>query len=91
MNFYGSVGYIMAGSGIQSLLELIYAEHTVPHIFFAKAFTRATRAPPLNWLLCRKRFNIFLISDMSFETREQHKALLSTLMKKDYPDAMKIL
>ena len=45
MNFYGSVGYIMAGSGIQSLLELIYAEHTVPHIFFAKAFTRATRAP----------------------------------------------
>ena len=36
MNFYGSVGYIMAGSGIQSLLELIYAEHTVPHIFLLR-------------------------------------------------------
>ena len=33
MTFYGSIGYIMAGSGIQSLLELIYAEHTVPHTF----------------------------------------------------------
>ena len=33
MNFYGSVGYIMAGSGIQSLLELIYAD-TLSRTFF---------------------------------------------------------
>ena len=34
----------MAGSGIQSLLELICAEHTVPHILSGKAFARGTGA-----------------------------------------------
>ena len=40
MKFYDSSGYIMAGSGIQSLPALIYAEHTVPHILSGKAFAR---------------------------------------------------
>ena len=44
MIFYDSMNYIMADSGIQSLLELTYAKHTVPHIFWGKAFARATRA-----------------------------------------------
>ena len=35
----------MAGSGIQSLLELIYAEYTDPNILSSKAFPHATRAP----------------------------------------------
>ena len=43
MSFYGSIGHLMAGSGLQSLFELIYAENTVPHIFSGKAFSRATR------------------------------------------------
>ena len=30
MSFYGSISYIMTSSGIQSLLELIYAEYTFP-------------------------------------------------------------
>ena len=42
LSFYGSISYIMAGSGIQPLLKLIYAEDTVPHILFGKA--RATQA-----------------------------------------------
>ena len=44
MRFYGSIGYIMTGSDIQSLLELIYAEHIVPHILSGKAFACATQA-----------------------------------------------
>ena len=44
LSFYGSISYIMAGSGIQPLLKLIYAEDTVPHILFGKAFARATQA-----------------------------------------------
>ena len=44
ISFCGSIGYIMAGSGIQSLLELICAEHTVPHILSGKAFARGTGA-----------------------------------------------
>ena len=43
MTVYGSIGYIMAGCGIQSLLKLIYVSHTVPHILPGKAFARATR------------------------------------------------
>ena len=43
MSFYGSVGYIMVSSGIQSLLEIIYAEHTVPHILSGKTFSSETR------------------------------------------------
>ena len=42
MSFYGSIGYLMTGSGLPSLLELIYAEHTVPHVLSGKAFSRAT-------------------------------------------------
>ena len=44
MSFFGTIGYVMAGTGINALLELIYAEHTVPHILTGKAFSRATRA-----------------------------------------------
>ena len=44
MSFYGSIGYIMVGSCIQSLLELIYAEHTTTHSLSGKVFARTTRA-----------------------------------------------
>ena len=43
MSFYGSIGHLMVGSGLQSILELIYAEHTVPHMLSGKAYSRATR------------------------------------------------
>ena len=32
MSFYGSIGHLMVGSGLRSILGLIYAEHTVPHM-----------------------------------------------------------
>ena len=43
MSFYGSIGHLMTGSGLQSVYELIYAEHTVPHMLNGKAYSRATR------------------------------------------------
>ena len=43
MSFYGSIGHLMVGSGLQSILELIYAKHTVPHMLSGKAYSRATR------------------------------------------------
>ena len=42
MRFYGSTGYIMVGSCIKSLLELIFAEPTVTHILSIKAYAHAT-------------------------------------------------
>ena len=44
MRFYGSTGYIMVGSCIKSLLELIFAEPTVTHILSIKAYAHATWA-----------------------------------------------
>lgn len=44
MNFLGSIGYLMSGSGIQEILELVYAPNTVTHILSGKAVARAKRA-----------------------------------------------
>ena len=44
MSFLGSVGDMMAGSGIEDLLALVYAENSVSHVMSGKAFARALRA-----------------------------------------------
>lgn len=45
MSFLSCVGHIMEGSGIQEILELIYATNTVPHMLGGKAIARAIRGP----------------------------------------------
>jgi len=32
MNFLGSIGHLMAGSGLQEVLELVYADNAVVHM-----------------------------------------------------------
>ena len=43
MSFLGSIGYFMEGSGLERLLEVVYAKNTVSHIKSGKAVTRALR------------------------------------------------
>ncbi|CAG9769757.1 unnamed protein product [Ceutorhynchus assimilis] len=43
MSFMGSVGKIMAGSGIEELLTTVYAKNTVPHMMSGHAYSRALR------------------------------------------------
>jgi hypothetical protein len=43
MSFLGSIGYLMAGSGLKELLELIYAPNAVEHMLSGKAVSRAIR------------------------------------------------
>ena len=43
MNFLGAVGDMMSGSGIEELLEMVYATNSVGHMMSGKAFARATR------------------------------------------------
>ena len=38
LSFLGSIGNIMSGSGLRSVLELVYAENTVTHILSGKAY-----------------------------------------------------
>lgn len=44
MSFLGTIGYIMAGSGLEEVLSLIYAENSIQHILSGHAFARAIRA-----------------------------------------------
>ena len=44
MSFYGSIGTVMAGSGIDKLFENIYGQNAVKHMLTGKAVSRANRA-----------------------------------------------
>ena len=44
MSFRGCIGHVMASSGLQELLELIYAPNAVVHMLSGKAIARAVRA-----------------------------------------------
>ena len=47
MSFLGSIGHLMAGTGLQELLEVIFAGNTVAHILSGKAVARAIRCHSL--------------------------------------------
>ena len=44
LSFLGTIGYIMADSGLQQLLSVVYAENSVVHILNGHAYARAIRA-----------------------------------------------
>jgi hypothetical protein len=44
LSFMGSIGYIMAGSGLQELWEGIYAKNSVIHMLNGRAYSRGLRA-----------------------------------------------
>ena len=65
MSFLGSIGHLMAGSGLQELLELIYADQAVSHMLSGKAVQRAVRGhflvdTALNAILSSKAFSVAL-------------------------------
>lgn len=43
MSFLGSIGHLMSGTGLQEVLEVIFAGNSVPHIISGKAYSRAIR------------------------------------------------
>lgn len=51
MSFMGSVGFIMAGSGLKDLFSTIYAENSVDKIISGHAYARAVRAHLLSHLV----------------------------------------
>ena len=61
MNFLGAIGYLMAGSGLQEIMELVYAPNAVVHILSRKAYiyARAVRAH----LLVDAALNALLLAD----------------------------
>ena len=59
MNFLGSIGHLMAGSGLQEVLELVYADNAVVHMMTGKAIARAVSAH----LLVDGVLNAMIVSD----------------------------
>ena len=59
MSFLGCIGHIMAGSGIEEVLELEYTKNAVPHILSGKAVARAIR----EHFLVDAALNAMLVSD----------------------------
>ena len=43
MSFLGSTGYLMSGTGLQEVLEIIYADTSVTHMLRGTAISRAMR------------------------------------------------
>ena len=65
MSFLGCIGNIMSGSGIEELLECMYASNTVGHMLSGKAVQRAFRGHllvenALNAILTADAFNLSL-------------------------------
>ncbi len=60
MSFLGSIGHLMAGSGLQEILEQVYASNTVSHMLTGKAISRAARGH----MLVDAALNTMLIADV---------------------------
>ncbi|EDO33944.1 predicted protein [Nematostella vectensis] len=65
MSFLGSIGHLMAGSGLKDVFELIYAKNAVTHMLTGKAISRAIRGhllvnSALNAMLASKTYDITL-------------------------------
>lgn len=57
MSFLGSVGFIMAGSGLEQLWEQVYAKASVHHLVSGHAYSRSLRA---HFLTERALFSLIL-------------------------------
>ena len=71
MSFLGCIGHLMASSGLQELLEMIYASNTVVHMLTGKAIARAVRGhfiidAALNALVLSGKYHI--LSALSEDT-----------------------
>ena len=77
MSFLDCIGYLMACSGLQDALELVYAKNAVGHMLSGKAIARAIRGhflvdAALNALLVSHTFNVPLpvTTCVSYETAD---------------------
>ena len=80
MSFLGSIGHLMSVSGLQHILELVYAHNAVVHMLTGKAIARAVRAhllvdAALNGLLLANALGVPLSSQSSSEDEEADVAI----------------
>jgi len=66
MNFMGSIGSLMGGSGLEDIFRLCYGRDTVPHLMTGKAYARALRGHILvDGALMHKLLSLVVVSSSS--------------------------
>ena len=83
MSFLGSIGRVMAGSGLEEALTEIYAKNHVPHIMSGKAVSRALRGHFLVEAALVKRLAQPIYADMELGYQTEIKILLERILNKD--------
>lgn len=67
MSFLGSIGYVMAGSGLKEALSCYYAPGTVDKMLDGHAYARAVRGHTLIWIvLCKKIIEEMNLSEVEY-------------------------
>ena len=74
-SFLGSIGHVMNGSGLRQVMDLIYAEDTVPHLLSGKAISRGIRAH----FLIDAALNILLLKNMFDNENNDDEVLFTSL------------
>ena len=72
MSYLGSIGHIMAGSGLQELLKNVYASNSVIHMLSGKAISRALRG---HLLVCAAVYALLIskIFEIELPSKENEK------------------
>lgn len=76
MSFMGSVGYIMAGSGLKELFTIIYAENSAEKILCGRAYSRAVRAH----ILAHLALSCILLQTTEFTETERTTIVISSVV-----------
>ena len=96
VSFLGSIAHLMTGSGLQSILELIYADHTVPHMLSGKAIARVIRehlivSGVLHGMIVARAYQLNIqindaINNILDNTNEQHQPIDLFNLREDIDD-----
>ncbi|KAJ8890708.1 hypothetical protein PR048_010217 [Dryococelus australis] len=70
MNFLGAIGDLMAGSGLEDVLQTLYGSNTVNHILTGKAVSRAFHGH----MLVDSALSSIILSDILSEEKNKHLA-----------------
>lgn len=83
MSFLGTIGCLMSGSGLEDVLEVIYAKNSLVHIMNGHAYERAIRAHFLIHMVLTKL--IIQGADLKDDV-EKNKELSESRKQRDYRD-----
>lgn len=95
MSFLGSIGHIMAGSGLQEVLEVVYAGNAVKHMLSGKAISRAVRGhllvdAALRTILVANAYNVHIPTDLRDEEEQDTECTSDGLQTSDPPEEMEV-